>query len=77
MEFKNETQLEEKFLIDNKIIEGVNPLTILKYDKEVYIDNKLNNYLKIIGFINSKFRLQKTLKDTKIELYNKLAFSAL
>ena len=38
------------------------------YKKEVDIDNKLKNYLKI-----NMFRPQKTLKTTRIKLYHKLA----
>jgi len=37
------------------------------------IDNKLHNYLKITGIINNVFRPQKTLKKTRIKLYNTLA----
>jgi hypothetical protein len=28
--------------------------------KDVDVDNKLNNYLKVIGIVNSMFRPQKT-----------------
>jgi hypothetical protein len=41
------------------------------------IDNKLNNYLKITGILNSVFRPQKTQKKTRIRLYNTLALPAL
>jgi len=41
------------------------------------IDNKLHNYLKITGIINNVFRPQKTLKKTRIKLYNKLALPVL
>ena len=41
------------------------------------IDNKLNNYLKIGGIINHKFRAQKTPKKTRIKLYNTLALPVL
>ena len=65
----------------NKIIEKVNSFNYLRnlisYGKEVDIDNKLNKYLKITGIINNKFRQQKPLKKTKIELYSTLAFPAL
>ena len=37
------------------------------------IDNKLHNYLKIACIINNVFRPQKTLKKTRIKLYNILA----
>jgi len=36
----------------------------------------MNNYLKIIGIINSMFRPQKTLKKRRMNLYN-TALSAL
>ena len=37
------------------------------------IDNKLNNFWKITGILNNVFRPQKTLKKTRIKLYNTLA----
>jgi hypothetical protein len=45
---------------------------LITYDKEVDIDNKMNNYLKITGIINNMFRPQKTLKKTILKLYNTL-----
>ena len=44
---------------------------------ELDIDNKLHNYLKITGIINNVFRPQKTLKKTRIKLYNTLALPVL
>jgi len=42
------------------------------------IDNKLHNYLKITGTLNNVFRPQKkTLKKTRIKLYNTLALPVL
>ena len=41
------------------------------------IDNKLHNYLKITAIINYVFRPQKTLKKTRIKLYNTLALQVL
>ena len=32
------------------------------YEKELDIDNKLHNYLKIIGILNNVFRPQKPFK---------------
>jgi hypothetical protein len=32
------------------------------YEKELDIDNKLHNYLKIIGILNNIFRPQKLLR---------------
>ena len=50
---------------------------MVSYEKEVDIDNKLNNYLKIAGIINNVFRSQKTLKVRRIKLYSTLALPAL
>ena len=50
---------------------------MISYEKEMDIDNKLHNYLKITGVINNVFRPQKTLKKTRIKLYNTLAFPVL
>jgi hypothetical protein len=52
-------------------------MNLVLYDEEVDIDNKLNNYLKKSGIINNIFRPQKTLKKTRIKLYNTLALPAL
>ena len=41
------------------------------------IDNKLHKYLKITGILNNVFRPQKTLKKTRIKLYNTLALPVL
>ena len=41
------------------------------------IDNKLYNYLKITGIINNVFRPQKTIKKTRIKLYNTLTLPVL
>jgi hypothetical protein len=41
------------------------------------IDNILHNYLKITGILNNVFRPQKTLKKTRIKLYNTLALPVL
>jgi hypothetical protein len=52
-----------KTVIDNKIIEQVNSFNYLgnmiSHEKELDIDNKLRNYLKITGIINNVFRPQK------------------
>jgi len=42
------------------------------YEKELDIDNKLHNYLKITGILNNVFKPQKTLKKTRLKLYNTL-----
>jgi len=41
------------------------------------IDNKLNNYMKVTGIINTTFRPQNMLKKTRIKLYNTLTLPAL
>jgi hypothetical protein len=50
---------------------------MISYEKELDIDNKLHNYLKITGIINNVFIPQKTLKKTRIKLYNTLALPVL
>ena len=81
MAFKGRDPVRTKIVIDNKIIEQVNSFNYLgnmiSYEKELDIDNKLHNYLKITGIINNAFRPQKTLKKTTIKLYNTLALPVL
>ena len=52
-----------KIVIDDKIIEQVSLYNYLgntiSYEKELDIDNKLQNYLKITGILNNVFRPQK------------------
>ena len=50
---------------------------MISYEKELDIDNKLHNYLKITSILNNVFRPQKTLKKTRIKLYNTLALPVL
>ena len=50
---------------------------MISYEKELDIDNKLHNYLKITSVINNVFRPQKALKKTRIKLYDTLALPAL
>ena len=56
MAFKGGDPVRTKIVIDNKIIE-VNSFNYLgnmiSYEKELGIDNKLHNYLKIIGILNT------------------------
>ena len=63
-------------MTDNKITRQVNSFHYLdnltSYEKEVDIDNKLKNYLKI----NNIFRPQKTLKTTRIKLYHTQVLTA-
>jgi hypothetical protein len=79
MELKGRNPVRNKTDIDNKITEKVNCFNYLEnlisYEKEVAIDNKLNNYLKITGVINNMFRPQKTSKKTvKYKQYNTLQY---
>ena len=59
MAFKGRDSVRTKIVIDNKIIEKVNSFNYLgnmtSYEKELDIDNKLHNYLKITGVINNVF----------------------
>jgi len=63
MAFKGQDPVRTKIVIDNKIIEQVNAFNysgnMISYEKEMDIDNKLHNYLKITGIINNVFRPQK------------------
>jgi hypothetical protein len=45
--------------------------------KDNRTDNKLINYLKITGILNIVFKPQKTLRKTRIKLYNTLALPVL
>ena len=67
---------------DNKIIEQVNLFNslgnMISYEGELDIDNKLNNFFKMTGILNNVFRQQKkTLRKTRIKLYNTLALPVL
>jgi hypothetical protein len=50
---------------------------MLTYEKELDIENKLHNYLKMTGILNNVFRPQKSIKKTRIKLYNTLALLVL
>ena len=56
MAFKGRDPVRTEIVIDNKIIEQVNSFNYLgniSYEKELDIDNKLHNYLKITGILNN------------------------
>ena len=57
-----------KTVIDNKIIEQIHFFNFkgnfISYEKDVDVENKLNNYLKIKGIINNTFRPQ-TFQEKK------------
>jgi hypothetical protein len=71
--FKGRDPVRTKIVIDNKIIEQVQLFNyeylgnMISYEKQLDIDNKLHNYLKITTILNNVFRLQKTLKKTRIK----------
>ena len=78
--FKGGDPVRTKIVKDNKIIEQVNLFNYfgnISYEGELDIDNELNNFLKITDIINNVFRPQKTLKKTRIKLYNTLALPVL
>ena len=81
MAFRGRDPVRTKIVIDNKIIEQVNSFiylgNMISCEKELDIDNKLHNYLKITGILNNVFKPQKTLKKTRIKLYNTLALPVL
>ena len=41
---------------------------MISYEKELDIDNKLHNYLKITGILNNVFKPQKNSKENKIKI---------
>jgi hypothetical protein len=73
---KGRDPVKTKIVIDNKIREQVKLFNyfgnMISFEKEVDIDNKLCNYLKITGILNNVFIPQKNLKKTRIKLYNTL-----
>jgi hypothetical protein len=79
--YKGQDPVRTKTVIDNKIIEQVKSFnylgSMISYKRELDIDDKLNNYLKITGILNNVFRPQKTLKKTRIKLCNTLALPVL
>jgi hypothetical protein len=81
MAFKGRDPVRTEIVIDNNIKERVNSFTylgnIITCEKELHIDSKLHNYLKITGILNKVFRPQKTLKKTRIKLHNTLALPLL
>jgi len=67
--FKGPVPVRTKTVIDKKIIEQVNLYNCLEnmisYEKELYIDNKLHNYLKITGILKNVFRPRKNSDENK------------
>ena len=66
MAFRGRDPVRTKIVIDNKIIQKVNSFNYLgnmiSYEKELDIDNRLHNYLKITRILNNVFRPQKLLR---------------
>jgi glutaredoxin 2 len=66
MAFKGRDPVRTKCVIDNNIIDKVKLFSYLRNmifcEKELNIDNKLHNYLKITGISNNVFRPQKPLR---------------
>ena len=71
MTFKGGDPVRTKTVIDNKILEKGNLFNYLgnttSYEEELDIDNKLNNFLKIIGILMCLDH-KKPLKKTRIKL---------
>ena len=66
-QYKHPRILGTKTVIDNNIIEQVHLFNYLRnmisYEKELDIDNKLHDFLKIIGILNYVFRPQKPIEN--------------
>ena len=81
MAFKERDPVRTKIVIDNKIIEQVNSFNYLRnmisYEKELDIDNKIHNYMRITGILNNVFRPQNPLKKTRMILYNTIGLPVL
>jgi hypothetical protein len=69
MAFRGRDPVRTKIVIDNKIIEQVNSFNYLEnmisYEKELDIDKKLHNYLKITDY-KTNAKIAKELKITPI-----------
>jgi hypothetical protein len=50
---------------------------LMFYEKEMNIDNKMNNYLKVTYIRNNMFIPQKAFKKTRLKLYSTLALTGL
>ena len=66
MAFKGRDPVTTKIVTDNKIIEQLISFSdlgnMIAYEKELDIDNKWHNYLKITGILNNVFRPKKLLR---------------
>jgi len=69
MAYKGRDPVLNKIVIEYRIIEQVNSfhflINLISHKKEMDVDNKLNNCLKITGIINNVFRPQNSLKENK------------
>ena len=74
MAFQGQEPVRSKIETENKIMEQLNTFNyfgnLMSYEKEMDIDNKINNYLKITGIINNMFipKKKKTFKKTRLKL---------
>jgi len=69
MAFQGQEPVRSKIETENKIMEQLNTFNyfgnLMSYEKEMDIDNKINNYLKITGIINNMFIQKKKKKKKK------------
>jgi hypothetical protein len=69
MAFQGQEPVRCKIETENKIMEQVNSFNylgnLMSYEKEMDINNKMNNYLKTTGIINNMFIPQKNFKKTR------------
>jgi hypothetical protein len=68
MSLKEREPVRSKITIDNKIYRTSksNYLgSLVSDEKDVDIDNKLNNYFTITGITNNTFKLQKNFKENR------------
>jgi hypothetical protein len=81
MIFKGQDPIGNKIVINSNHIEQVNTFNylgnLISYGKEVDIDTKLHNSLKITDIINNMFKPKKTLKKTTIKIYKTPALPVL
>jgi hypothetical protein len=81
MAFQGQEPVRRKTNTENKIMEQVNSFNylgnLMSYEKEMDINNKMNNYLKTTDIINNMFIPQKNFKKTRPKLYSTLTLTGL
>jgi hypothetical protein len=71
-----ESRIRKENCDSRSVLSNLLNLNVLKFRKfyvlenELYVDSKLNNYLKITGITCNVFRPKKTLNKTRIKLDN-------